>query len=140
MKTFSISLPETRYLALHNQLLLDTHVPKTKKDLSSIIEKIGYVQIDTISVVERAHKHVLWTRFPLFKNEMLDELIEKDKKVFEYWDHAAAYLPMKHYRFSYFRKEIYSKKYKHWAYKNRKMLSYILDRIKNEGTASIPQF
>jgi uncharacterized protein YcaQ len=133
MKTYTISLADARYLALHNQMLLDTHLNKTKKDLLKIIEKIGYVQIDTISVVERAHKHVLWTRFPFYKNEMLDELIDQDKKVFEYWDHAAAYIPMKHFRYSYFRKEKYGKKYEGWAKKNKKLLSYIIDRIKNEG-------
>jgi len=133
METETISLREARYLALHNQMLLDTHLHKTKKDLLKIIEQIGYVQIDTISVVERAHKHVLWTRFPAYKNEILDELIDSDKKVFEFWDHAAAYLPMKHFRFTLPRKEMYAKKYRHWETKNKKLLNYIIDRIKNEG-------
>ena len=83
------------------------------KDMLKIIENIGYVQIDTISIVERAHKHILWTRLPEYKNEMLDELIDKDKKVFEFWDHAAAYLPMKHFRFTLPRKQMYAKKYTH---------------------------
>lgn len=133
MNPRTISIQEARYLALHNQLLFDTHLPKTKKDLPGIIEQIGYVQIDTISVVERAHKHVLWTRFPMYKNEMLDVLIDRDKKVFEFWDHAAAYLPMKHFRFTLHRKEMYGKKYMHWARRNKKILNYILDRIKDEG-------
>ena len=133
MKYETISIRDARYLALHNQLLLDTHLHRTKKDLLKIIEQLSYVQIDTISVVERAHKHVLWTRFPAFKNEMLDELIDKDKKVFEFWDHAAAFMPMKHFRFSLRRKELYWNKYKAWGTKNKKLLQYILDRIKNEG-------
>ncbi|MCI0448354.1 MAG: winged helix DNA-binding domain-containing protein [Chlorobi bacterium] len=133
MKAETISIQEARYLALHNQLLLDTHLHKTKKDLLKIIEQLGYVQIDTISVVERAHKHVLWTRFPSYKNEMLDELLDKDKKVFEFWDHAAAYMPMKHFKFTYRRKELYWNKYKAWRKKNLKLLNYILERIINEG-------
>jgi len=133
LKYETISIRDARYLALHNQLLLDTHLHSTKKDLLKIIEQLSYVQIDTISVVERAHKHVLWTRFPAFKNEMLDELIDKDKKVFEFWDHAAAFMPMKHFRFSLRRKELYWNKYKAWGTKNKKLLQYILDRIKNEG-------
>lgn len=107
--------------------------PLPKKKLQKIIEQIGYVQIDTISIVERAHKHVLWTRLPDFRNEMLDELIDKDKKVFEFWDHAAAYMPMKHFRFTLPRKEMYAKKYKHWEKKNSKILNHILERIKAEG-------
>jgi uncharacterized protein YcaQ len=105
----------------------------SKKDLLKVIERLGYVQIDTISIVERAHKHVLWTRFPAFSSSMLDELVEKDKKVFEFWDHAAAYIPMKYFRFSLRRKLNYGVKYKHWARKNRKILQYVKDRITAEG-------
>jgi uncharacterized protein len=140
MKTKIISIQDARYLALHNQLLLDTHLPKTKEDLLGIIEQIGYVQIDTISIIERAHKHVLWTRFPGYKNEMLDELVDKDKKVFEFWDHAAAYMPMKYFRYTLPRKEMYAKKYKHWADKNKKLLNYIIERIKNEGALQSRDF
>lgn len=76
---------------------------------------------------------MLWTRFPEYKNEILDELIDKDRKVFEFWDHAAAYLPMRHFRFSLPRKKRYAEKYKHWEKKNKKLLQFILDRITAEG-------
>ncbi|MBZ0203563.1 MAG: winged helix DNA-binding domain-containing protein [Ignavibacteria bacterium] len=135
-----ISLKNARYLALHNQFLLDTHVNNSKKDLLKIIENIGYVQIDTISIIERAHKHILWTRFAGYKNEMLDELIDKDKKVFEFWDHAASYVPMKHYRFTLPRKQMYERKYGHWGAKNKKLLKYIMDRITAEGPLQSKDF
>lgn len=127
-----ISLKEARYLALLNQELYHTHLPKTKDDLLKIIEQIGYVQIDTISIVERAHHHILWTRFPGYKKEMLDDLV-KSKKVFEYWAHAAAYLPMRDFRFSLHRKNAYKERYRDWIKKNRKILNYVYDRIKIEG-------
>ncbi len=129
----TISINEARNLALNRQLVFRDKGTSPKKKLHNIIEQIGYVQIDTISIVERAHKHVLWTRLPEYKNEMLDELIDKDRKVFEFCDHAAAYMPMKHFRFTLPRKEMYAKKYKHWADKNKKMLNFIYDRIKDEG-------
>ncbi len=132
-KHIKIDLSDARKLALAGQLFHGGSCLSPKKRLQAIIEQIGYVQIDTISIVERAHKHVLWTRFQDFRNEMLDELIDKDKKVFEYWDHAAAYLPMKHFRFTLPRKEMYAKKYKSWENKNRKLLKYIIDRITAEG-------
>ena len=128
-----ISKGEARYLALHSQLLLDIHKTNTKTDLLKIIDQLGYIQIDTISVVERAHKHTLWTRFPDYKNEFLDQLIDKDKKVFEFWDHAASYLPMSHYRYSLPRKSRYKKRHKDWASKNKKLVKGVLDRIKAEG-------
>lgn len=133
MKTETISFTEARYLALHNQFLLDSHTNNTKKDLLNIIENIGYIQIDTISIVQRAHKHILWSRFPGYKNVLLDELIDKDKKVFEFWDHAASYMPMIHYRFTLPRKLMYEEKYGHWSAKNKRLLKYLIDRITAEG-------
>ena len=63
------------------------------------IESLAYVQIDTISVVNRAHLHVLWSRNHHFNEQHLATLY-KQKKVFEYWSHAAAILPMRDYHFS----------------------------------------
>lgn len=135
-----LSKSEAKHLALSSQLLLDGHPANTKKDLLNIIDQLGYIQIDTISIVERAHKHVLWTRFPEYKNDLLDELIDKDRKVFEFWDHAASYIPMKHFRFSLPRKKRYKVRYKDWASKNKKLLKHISDRIKAEGPLMSREF
>jgi uncharacterized protein YcaQ len=135
-----ISIKEARFLALNSQRLLNISKGKTKRDLFKIIEAIGYVQIDTISIVERAHHHILWTRMPAYKRTMLDELLEKDKKIFEYWSHAAAFLPMKDYRFSFYRQEKYRKNYEVWAKKNRKIVNHVLDRIKAEGALQSKDF
>lgn len=63
------------------------------------IEHLGYVQIDTLSVVERAHHHVLWNRVPGYSVDYLNQLTCSGR-IFEYWFHAAAYLPIKDYRFA----------------------------------------
>jgi len=118
----SISLPEARSLALGSQLLLNNNSLTGKKGVLKVIEQLGYVQIDTISVVERSHRHILWTRVPDYKEDMLKELIDKDKKVFEYWSHAAAFLPMQDYRFAHYRKRYfthYNKGWGVWARKNK---------------------
>jgi len=77
--------------------LLSSRKPRAKdeKGLFQIIDHPGYVQIDTIFVVERAHHHTLWNRQNNYKHEYLDTLLSKDRKVFEYWGHAASILPMK---------------------------------------------
>jgi uncharacterized protein YcaQ len=135
MKNSVITLipEEARELAVKSQLFFEQNSNDPKKALLNIIERLGYVQIDTISIIERAHKHVLWTRLPEFKNEHLDELIDKKRKIFEFWDHAAAYLPMKHFRYTLPRKEMYAKKYEAWEKKNRRLLAYIIERIREEG-------
>lgn len=65
-----------------------------------VINHLGYVQVDTISVLQRAHHHVLWSRIPDYQPEMLHELQSPEAAVFEYWAHAASYLATSDYRFS----------------------------------------
>ncbi len=116
--------------------IIDHQLPapqKGKKGTLSVIENLGYVQIDTISVIARAHHHVLWTRVPNYQPDFLQTLVEKDKKVYDYWAHAASFLPMKDFRFSLYRKWEKKQKDKHWYTKNPKNMAYVLDQIKERG-------
>ena len=139
MQQESISVQEARELIITKQLLNSKNIPKSPEQLLNIIETLGYVQIDTISVVERSHHHILWIRMNKYQRPMLDELM-KSKKIFEYWSHAAAYLPIKDFRFSLIRKKRYSDKYKTWGKANKKVISFVLDRIKSEGALQSKDF
>lgn len=63
------------------------------------IEHLGYVQIDTINVIERCHHHILFTRIPNYRRSHLHRAQSKDKSVFEYWTHALSYVPTRDYRY-----------------------------------------
>jgi uncharacterized protein YcaQ len=63
------------------------------------VRHLGYVQIDTIHVVERCHHHILYTRIPSYRREHLHQAQSMDRTVVEYWTHALAYLPTEHLRF-----------------------------------------
>jgi uncharacterized protein YcaQ len=63
------------------------------------VEHLGYVQIDTINVIERCHHHILYTRIPEYKREHLRQAQSVDKSVFEYWTHALSYVPTRDIRF-----------------------------------------
>ena len=63
------------------------------------VAHLGYVQIDTISVVERSHHHILFTRIPGYRRADLEHAQSRDRLVFEYWTHALAYVPTADYRF-----------------------------------------
>ena len=97
------------------------------------IEHIGYVQIDTISVVERAHHHVLHSRVPDFKPAMTNKLLVNGD-IFEYWTHAAAFIPIADYRFSLPYKQAIKNGQVHW-YKNpdKKLMKELLARIGTDG-------
>ena len=63
------------------------------------MEHLGYVQIDTINVIERSHHHILWNRIPAYRRADLRQAQSVDKSVFEYWTHALSYVPAKDLRF-----------------------------------------
>ena len=58
------------------------------------VRHLGYVQIDTINVIERCHHHILFTRIPDYRREHLHQAQSVAKTVAEYWTHALAYLPI----------------------------------------------
>jgi uncharacterized protein YcaQ len=103
------------------------------------LEHIGYAQIDTLSVVQRAHHHVLYTRNPQYHCDHIAQLLS-EKKIFEYWSHAAAYLPMRDFRFSLIKKQRYIEGHHHWFEKNSRLMKYVLDRIRTEGPMESKDF
>jgi uncharacterized protein len=80
---------------------LDTEAPfgAGPQATAAAVEHLGYVQIDTINVIERSHHHVLWTRIPEYRRADLRQAQSVDKSVFEYWTHALSYVPSRDFRF-----------------------------------------
>ncbi|MCZ4695351.1 winged helix-turn-helix domain-containing protein [Ancylomarina euxinus] len=140
-RTESLSPQQARKLVLLSQGLPAAKPTGTAIDATlSAIEQLGYIQIDTISVVQRAHHHTLWTRNPRYENAHLDQLVAS-KQVFEYWSHAAAYLPMRDYRYSLIRKQaIASGEQNHWYTRDEKMMKEVLNRIRLEGPLMAKDF
>jgi uncharacterized protein YcaQ len=67
--------------------------------VSRAVDHLGYVQIDTINVIERCHHHILWTRIPGYRRQHLHQALSVDKTIFEYWTHALSYVPAKDIKF-----------------------------------------
>jgi uncharacterized protein len=63
------------------------------------VEHLGYVQIDTINVIERCHHHILFNRIPRYRRRDLAVAQSVDKSVFEYWTHALSYVPTRDLKF-----------------------------------------
>ncbi|MDA0525375.1 winged helix-turn-helix domain-containing protein [Methanococcoides alaskense] len=139
--TRSLSIQQARKLVLLSQRL-----PPANQTGSAIaatlsaIEHLGYIQIDTISAVQRAHHHTLWNRNPRYKTSHLDQLLA-DKQIFEYWSHAAAYLPMSDYRYSLPRKQaIANGDQDHWYERDEQLMRSVLKRIATEGPLMAKDF
>jgi uncharacterized protein YcaQ len=80
---------------------LDTPAPfgEGPPATAAAVEHLGYVQIDTINVIERCHHHILYSRIPAYRRADLKQAQSVDKSVFEYWTHALSYVPSKDFRY-----------------------------------------
>lgn len=113
---------------------------KGKAAVLAAIAHLGYVQIDTLAVVKRAHHHTLWARVPDYRSEYLEQLVE-ERSVFEYWFHAAAYLPMRDFRFALPRMLRYKRgEVRYHSHVDPKMIDYVHDKIRLDGPQKARDF
>ncbi len=128
-----LSIQEARKLALHSQRVLTANRRGQAIDATcEAINHLGYVQIDTISVIQRAHHHTLWIRNPRYRLEHLNQLMQQGK-IFEYWSHAAAFLPISDYRFTLPAKREFANGKRWWYECDPEIKRQVVDRITQEG-------
>jgi uncharacterized protein YcaQ len=128
---------KVRRLVLGAQGLLNNQpFGNAKQGALAAIEHLGYIQLDSISVIERAHNHTWFSRIPNFTPDMSNELLESGK-IYEYWAHAASYLPMQDFRFSLpDKKSVRDGLLRKRRTKDQKLMGDILKRIEAEGPLS----
>jgi len=99
-KARPLAIADARRIWLHAQRL-DVEAPfgAGPEATRAAVEHLGYVQIDTINVIERCHHHILYSRIPQYRRADLRQALTVDKSVFEYWTHALAYVPTRDIRF-----------------------------------------
>src|SRR4029450_4405741 len=66
--------------------------------LRAVLERLGAIQIDAINVVPRSHELVLHARAGPHDRAAFDRLVYRRRAGFEYWGHAASFLPIDHFR------------------------------------------
>jgi hypothetical protein len=98
--SFAVTKSHARRIWLRAQRL-DEHAPfgDGPAATQAAVEHLGYLQIDTINVIERCHHHILQTRIPGYRRDDLRQAQSVDKIVFEYWTHALSYVPTRDMRF-----------------------------------------
>ncbi len=142
-KILQINPEQARNLFLKKQLLINPELPEGKAGALKAIENLGYVQIDTINVIERSHHIVFLTRCPDYNQKYLHELQAKDKKIFEYWAHAASFIPMKDYRFYISHMGRKPKKdswLDKWIREHRSLIKMVKARVNNHGPLAASDF
>ncbi len=126
-----LSIDQARRIVVQSQRLEPSSPGLGKEATAQIIEHLGYVQIDTIAVVVRAHHHTLWARCPDYDPAFLHELMAIDRRVFEYWAHAIAYLPVADYRFYIPRMTRHRTSQRAWLSDWKQAHSHVLDDVLN---------
>jgi uncharacterized protein len=138
-KSFALAKSDAKRIWLRAQRL-DRYAPfgDGPEATRAAVEHLGYVQIDTINVIERCHHHILYARIPGYRRDHLRQAQTVDKTVFEYWTHALSYLPTTDMRF------YVGAMKRHWQRRSvwftavkREHLRKVLARIRAHGALTI---
>ncbi|PSJ64465.1 winged helix-turn-helix domain-containing protein [Kumtagia ephedrae] len=140
-----ISLPLARRIAIAAQGLSEPRPvgPITRRHLARVLERLGLLQIDSVSAVVRAHYMPLFSRLGAYPMALLDDAAAPGRKrmLFEYWAHEASLLPLESWPLMRWRmerardnddREIY-KGLARWADANRPLIELIYRRVAEEG-------
>jgi uncharacterized protein YcaQ len=130
-------LQKLRRLALHGQGLTPASAFGHGRTAAlRAIEHLGYVQLDSISVIERAHNHTWFSRVPNFNPSLSNDMLEQGE-IYEYWAHAAAYMPMRDFRFSLIDKaRVRAGEHRSKLPKDTKLMNKVMQRIRSNGPMS----
>jgi uncharacterized protein YcaQ len=140
-----ITKKKARRLIIGAQLLAGPPPKRpTRRMMRATIEQLGALQIDSISVVERSHHLVLWSRLGNHPTEWLHELMTDERAIFEYWAHACAYVPIE--LFGPFRRRMLefpnnsSKRTVEWIEEHREVLEHVEQYVRENGAVSSRSF
>lgn len=140
MHSVQISKTEARHIILHAAGLTKRgQFGKGRDAAYKVIDHLGFVQVDTNYVVERAHHHALAARVPGYKTEWLDEL-QADGRVYEFWTRDSGFMPMSEFRFSLPIHHTFSEKWKALSRPEINLMNKVLDRIGRDGPLRAKDF
>ncbi len=133
---------DARRIFLHRHLLSDApQGPASGKDLLLLIQGLGFVQLDSINTVARAHDLILFSRRQRYRPQALKTLYERDGALFEHWTHDAAVIPMGYYPHWELRRQrdaqMLRQRYKNWHQHDFEgRFQSVLDQIRAQGPVS----
>jgi len=129
---------QARHLVLHLQGLADApHLSHGKDGLEALIDRLGFVQQDSIRWVERAHHMTLFARNQTYRQKHLERLHEAGI-LFENWTHDASLIPSRfwpYWKHKFARDEIrLREKFTRWQGSGfEKQVEGLRKRIEHEG-------
>ncbi|MDQ4127846.1 MAG: winged helix DNA-binding domain-containing protein [Actinomycetota bacterium] len=113
--------------------------PTVKEDVLGAVRRMGVLQIDSISVVARSPYLVLWSRLGPYEPRWLDQLLEEGM-LFEYWSHAACFLPIEDY--GLYRRLMLEgyEKVRAWMEAHPEEIEHVMARVREKGPVRSAEF
>jgi uncharacterized protein YcaQ len=143
----TVGIIAARRLAITRQRLSGPTPPATREGIIETVRSIGCLQLDPISTVARNHLLVLWSRLGSYPLEELDALLWEERKLFEYWAHAASLVlteeypvQMRRMRWHHTDQAGWEQRQKEWLEKNRSFREYVLGEIRERGPLQSKDF
>jgi uncharacterized protein YcaQ len=128
-------------------LLDDPRGKATADRIYELVERMGFVQVDSINIVERAHHLILAARVQGYRPKLLERLLERDHRLFEHWTHDASAIPTVWYpfwkpRFERYRQRVLGHPW--WLERvgpePQRVFDHVLERIVREGPLMAKDF
>ncbi len=144
----TVNASTARRLFLGAQGLLDDPTRRATLAVTRrLVHTLGYVQVDSINVIERAHHLILASRLDGYEPRMLHRLLEKNRTVFEHWTHDASVIPSEWFghwriRFDRFRARSRTSTWwqRHFSAAQDRVMAHVIDRITREGPLKAADF
>ncbi len=143
----TISARNARRLAISSQRLAGQQPAANQDDIHELINHLGCVQIDPIRAVERTQLLVLWSRLGNFDTADLDALLWQERRLFEYWAHAASIVLTEDYPIYRLHMEnwlngdkAWMKRTRDWMEENQELRQSILNGLAENGPLSSRDF
>jgi uncharacterized protein YcaQ len=135
-----VTLGTARRLAVTRQRLAGPTVTPDREGIMDVTRDLGCLQLDPISVVARSHLLVLWSRLGVYDRGELDALLWEERRLFEYWAHAASIVltedyPIHSWLMRRYPRPIYAhgRRTAQWLEANQALRRHVLAELRRRG-------
>jgi uncharacterized protein len=143
-----VSLSDVRRMAIAKQRLAGPRVqPTDASAILGVVRDLRCLQLDPISVLARSPLLVLWSRLGPYDRGFLDQLLWRDRSLFEYWAHAASIVLTEDYQIHQLlmrryptQRSAYGRKVTEWLEQNQSLRRYVLSQLRRKGPQRLSDF